>query len=294
MSTKTRQPSAAAQFLANARASLAVAIKGKVKAGNTKLPIAQDDKDTIRKELKAHHPDWLGVFYELGISTGHRTNDLASLTWDCISFEEHSLTVVVSKQTKSAQSRAYNRGFKEIRANRQAEAMAAGDAGAFMRWANADHDQLLASASNDERYRLNQLIASVEPKIDRKRLSPELVARLAAMKEKAFWGDQWVFSRALTLSNSTRLESGHHITRQTVWARFKAVFAAVAELVENSQKLSAYSLRKTYAFSIYLLTGRLAAVTQALGHAGEKVTLRYLGLDNEAEKAQIELVGGTA
>ena len=138
-------------------------------------------------------------------------------------------------------------------------------------------------------------MASAPRKVDTKRLSADLLARLAAMKDAAFWQDGFVFSRALTVSNRSRLESGYPITRSTMWARLRAVFDACAEQIANAAKLSAYSLRKSFAVALYNAAGRsVAAVMRAMGHSSEAMSLRYMGLDDEAARVQAAMVGGTA
>jgi integrase len=113
------------------------------------------------------------------------------------------------------------------------------------------------------------------------------------MKDAAFWQDGFVYSRALSASNSARLDSGKPLSRQTMWARFKGVFSAVADQVANTAKLSCYSLRKSFACALYRAAGNsVAAVMRAMGHSSEAMSLRYMGLDDEAARVQAVMVGG--
>lgn len=284
----------AAQLLAQLRQN-AAPIQSTATRTNTKAPISEPDQATIRAYIEANEPAWLLAFYDLSLETGWRTNDAASLRYDCIDWDAGTVTITVAKQTKAAQARALAKGLKEIRESRQSAALAAGDAVAYMQWGASSRDELAAAASPAELDRLATLVATAPRKVDTKRLSPDLLRRLAAMKDAAFWQDGFVFSRALTASNRSRMCSGAAITRSTMWARLRAVFDACAELVANAAKLSAYSLRKTFAVAMYRASGfSVAAVMKAMGHSSEAMSLRYMGLDDESARVQAAMVGGGA
>lgn len=289
MSTKTT----AAQLLAQFRA--AAPIQATATRTNTKAPISEPDQGTIRAYIEQHQSSWLLAFYDLSLLTGWRTADCANLRYDAIDWDAGTVTITVAKQTKAAQARALAKGLKEIREARQAAALSAGDAVAYMTWGAATRDELAAAASPAELDRLGALVASAPRRVDTKRLSADLLARLAAMKDAAFWQDGFVFSRALTVSNRSRLESGYPITRSTMWARLRAVFDACAEQIANAAKLSAYSLRKSFAVAMYRASGfSVAAVMKAMGHSSEAMSLRYMGLDDESARVQAAMVGGGA
>lgn len=284
----------AAQLLAQLRQNAAPILTTATRT-NTKSPISEPDQKTIRAHIEQHQPAWLLAFYDLSLETGWRTNDAASLRYDCIDWDAGTVTITVAKQTKAAQARAMAKGLKEIREARQSAALAAGDAVSYMQWGAAGRNELAAAASPAELDRLQTLVASAPRKVDTKRLSPDLLRRLAAMKDAAFWQDGFVFSRALTASNRSRMCSGAAITRSTMWARLRAVFDACAELVANAAKLSAYSLRKTFAVAMYRASGfSVAAVMKAMGHSSEAMSLRYMGLDDESARVQAAMVGGGA
>ena len=284
----------AAQLLAQLRQN-AAPIQSAATRTNTKAPISEPDQATIRAYIEQHQPAWLLAFYDLSLETGWRTNDCASLRYEAIDWEAGTVTITVAKQTKAAQARALAKGLKEIRESRQAAALAASDAAGFMRWSVATRDELAAAASPAELDRLQTLVASAPRKVDTKRLSPDLLRRLAAMKDAAFWQDGFVFSRALTSSNRSRMESGHAITRSTMWARMRGVFRACAEQIANAAKLSAYSLRKSFACALYRAAGNsVAAVMRAMGHSSEAMSLRYMGLDDTCAEAQAAMVRGAA
>ena len=292
MSIKTQGPAAA--LLAKLRAT-AAPIQSTATRTNTKAPISEPDQMTIRAHIEQHQPAWLLAFYDLGLQTGWRTADCANLTYDAINWEAGTVTITVAKQTKAAQARAMAKGLKEIREARQSAALAAGDAVSYMQWGAAGRDELAAAASPAELDRLTSLVATAPRKVDSKKLSPDLLARLKEMEIAAFWDDGYVFSRALTASNRSRMCSGAAITRSTMWARLRAVFDACAELVANAAKLSAYSLRKTFAVAMYRASGfSVAAVMKAMGHSSEAMSLRYMGLDDESARVQAAMVGGGA
>lgn len=289
MSTMT-----AVQLLAKLRAT-AAPVQSAPARSNTKAPISEPDQATIRDHIEQHQPAWLLAFYDLSLETGWRTADCANLRYESIDWDAGSVTITVAKQTKAAQARAMAKGLKEIRQSRQSAALAAGDAVSYMTWGAATRDELAAAATPDECNRLQTLVASAPRKVDTKRLSAGLLRRLKEMQEQAFWGDGFVFSRALTASNRSRMESGHAITRSTMWARMRSVFHACAEQIANAAKLSAYSLRKSFAVALYHAAGRsVAAVMRAMGHASEQVSLRYMGLDEAAAEAQAAMVRGAA
>lgn len=292
MSAKT-----AAQLLAQFRQT-AAPIESAAPRTNTKLPLQEVDQETIRRYLAEHEPEWLGVFYSLSLETGWRTNDVASMEWSAIDFDLGAAHITVQKQTKSAQARALTKGLRTLQAARQAEAMATGDGAAFMKWSTATRDELAAAATPEELEKLSQLVASAPRKTDKKLLSPALLARLAAMRKAAFWtsdDDNYIFSRALTNSNRTKLQSGHHITRSTMWSRMKSVISACAEVLQTAtHRLSAYSLRKSFARNMLTKTNNIAQVMELMGHSSIQMTQKYLGLLSEAEQAQAAYVGWEA
>ncbi len=282
----------AAQLLAQLRQN-AAPIQTTATRTNTKSPISEPDQKTIRAYIEQHEPGWLLAFYDVSLETGWRTADVANLRYDAIDWDAGTVTIFVAKQTKAAQARALAKGLKEIREARQSAALAAGDAVAYMKLGAATRDELAAAACPAELDRLAYLVASAPRKVDTKRLSADLLARLKGMEAAAFWGDGYVFSRALSASNSARLDSGKPLSRQTMWARFKGVFSAVAEQIANAAKLSAYSLRKSFACALYRAAGNsVAAVMRAMGHSSEAMSLRYMGLDDEAARVQAVMVGG--
>lgn len=60
--------------------------------------------------------------------------------------------------------------------------------------------------------------------------------------------------------------------------RAQQIIKKVAELVGIEKNICTHSLRKTYAFNLYKVTGSLALVMEALNHSKESITIRYLCL----------------
>lgn len=255
------------------------------------LPVAEPDQATVRQHLVDNCPAWLLAFWDISTQTGHRTGDVAGMTWSNVNWEENTVSLVIAKQSKSARARAVSKGYKMLRENRQQEALAAGDSAAFMYWARADRDTLAESASEAEINEMQRLVDGAKLKTSTLPLTPDLVERLREMKAKAFWDDGFIFSRALTESNSTRLESGKSISRQTFWKRFRDVFDTLKEKIANAVRLSVYSTRKTYCRNIYEEGGHDVATVMALtGHSSELMVLKYLGVEAAASKVHNRMI----
>jgi integrase len=288
--TRTReQGKSAASALAARIAERTTTMTTTAPGSNTKAPLMAADVPAVRAVLKASQPAWLLAYFDLSLETGWRTADVANLRYDAINWAEGTVTITVAKQTRAAQTRAQSKGLREVREELKAQAFAAGDFGAYMAWDRATADEVAEQVTEAQVDRIAQLVGSARQKVDTKKISPALLKRLAAMRDAAFWADGFVFSRALTSSNSSRLQSGAAITRQTVWARLRGVFDSLAGSL--GAKLSAYSLRKAFAVALYHASGKsLAVVMKAMGHSSEAMSLRYMGMDDEAARLQALMV----
>ena len=60
--------------------------------------------------------------------------------------------------------------------------------------------------------------------------------------------------------------------------RVQQIIKKVGELCGIEQNINSHSMRKTYAFCLYKITGSLALVMEALNHSKESITIRYLCL----------------
>nr|MBC8233816.1 tyrosine-type recombinase/integrase [bacterium] len=91
---------------------------------------------------------------------------------------------------------------------------------------------------------------------------------------------QWYQQQGIKLSDETPLflsQKGGEITRQHAHDIFSKAFSAA----KLQGKVSAHSLRKTYANKLLQQGGNLYAVKEALGHASVQTTQDYLGIGEE-------------
>ncbi|MGL6124681.1 MAG: tyrosine-type recombinase/integrase [Shewanella sp.] len=254
-------------------------------ANNTKSAIAEPDQATVKTYIRKHCAAWLSDFFSLSVCTGWRTQDCASLTSDCIDWETGKVTITISKQTKAAESRSYAKALEVVRESRKAQAVAVGDSNGYMVWSAASRDTVAESLTEDEQNQVGQAVANAPRKVDTKQLPAGLVKRLRALADQNPY-DNYIFSSTLTQSNRCISRTGS-ITRQTIWAHMKQVFAALAGTIANAAKLSAYSLRKTFAINMLAAAkGNISIVMALFGHSTISMTTRYLGLDSDAEALQ--------
>jgi site-specific recombinase XerD len=95
---------------------------------------------------------------------------------------------------------------------------------------------------------------------------------------------QWYQGQGIKLSEETPLflsQKGGEITRQHAHDILNKAFT-IAKL---QGKVSAHSLRKTYANKLLQQGGNLYAVKEALGHASVQTTQDYLGIDEDQLRA---------
>jgi len=260
---------------------------------NTKQPIY----DRIEQQKLCGHiakncAKWVEVFYRLSIATGWRTTDVSEIQYTDIDFTAGTCSIVVNKQTRAAEARAFSKSLESVRATRKRAALVSGDSGAYMRWDAATRDELIATLTTDEQDAAARAVAAAPVKRDTKHLPRSLLTTLADMR-KHNHHDDYVFSRSQTPSNRARNMTGC-VTRQSVWAQFKGVFEWFALEVNRALKLSAYSLRKCFAFNMLRgTTGKennIAETMQLFGHSSVAMTMKYLGLASQAEQLQLSMV----
>lgn len=74
--------------------------------------------------------------------------------------------------------------------------------------------------------------------------------------------------------------------------RVQQIIKKIGELCGIEQNINSHSMRKTYAFCLYKITGSLALVMEALNHSKESITIRYLCLSelmiNDATEAMAD------
>ena len=74
--------------------------------------------------------------------------------------------------------------------------------------------------------------------------------------------------------------------------RCQQIIKGVAELVGIDENVNPHSMRKTFAYNLYKVTGNnIGLVMEALNHSKEAITLRYLCLIDEMLDNGIELLG---
>lgn len=256
---------------------------------NSKLPIAECDQKAVRAKIRKDCPEWMALFHEVSLITGWRTSDVCALSFSDIDFDTGRAEIVVQKQSKAAQSRALTKFIEGQRAARKASAMAAGDFQEYMRLDAATRDDLAAELTPEQVEQARAAVQAAKLKTDSKTLPDHLIAKLRNLRERNHF-DVFIFSRRLCASNRARGQEGH-ITRQSVWKWYSAVFEALKDTIQNASRLSSYSTRKTFACAILKAAGGDVATVMAMfGHSSIQMSLRYLGLDDAGERAHKAMI----
>lgn len=280
--------SIAATLLAGFRAAAPIQNASPART-NSKLPIAECDTKAVRAKIRKDCPDWMALFHELSLVTGWRTNDVCALTFDSIDFGTGRAEIIVQKQSKAAQSRAFSKFIETQRTARKAAAMTAGNFQEYMRLDAATRDDLAAELTQEQIEQAAAAVQAAKLKTDSKTLPDHLIAKLRNLRERNHF-DVFIFSRRLCASNRARGQEGH-ITRQSVWKWYSAVFEALKDTIQNASRLSSYSTRKTFACAILKAAGGDVATVMAMfGHSSIQMSLRYLGLDDAGERAHRTMV----
>lgn len=141
--------SIAATLLAGFRAAAPIQNASPART-NSKLPIAECDTKAVRAKIRKDCPDWMALFHELSLVTGWRTNDVCALTFDSIDFGTGRAEIIVQKQSKAAQSRAFSKFIETQRTARKAAAMMAGNFQEYMRLDAATRDDLAAELTQEQ------------------------------------------------------------------------------------------------------------------------------------------------
>lgn len=268
------------------------------KKTNTKQPIYElDDQRAILDRIKDTLDPTYSLWWRVAVSTGWRTADVCRLQFSDINFDDGTATIVVAKQTKAAEARAYNKALKTYRDELKRQAAMSGDLNRYMQLDQLDHKQLLDSdmITIEQRAELEALITDAVSrapvKRDTKTLPKNVLNEIMERMERNIF-DDYVFSRRLMAANSIKNKDGH-LSRVGVWKALKAVFTWFTNAIGKKLKLSAYSSRKTFAYR--MLRGKsgreqnLTEVMQAFGHSSIQMTMKYLGLSSKADELQREL-----
>ncbi|MGL5291406.1 MAG: tyrosine-type recombinase/integrase [Vibrionaceae bacterium] len=259
---------------------------------NTKSPLTELDQAALRAHIASSAAPWLLAFYDLSLATGWRTNDVCSMRFSDIDFKEGTAGIIVAKQTKQAQARALTKSIEAVRTAQKAAAVAAGDAVAYMLLDNATHDQIVAGMTAEQKEQAFAAVSKAKVKTDNKALPSHLLQLLAAMQqERGAQANDYIFSRALSCSRNGTDKTDGHLSRVTIYTHMKKAIAAVAEKLETAaKKLSAYSLRKSFAINLLAVAGSIEIVMAAFGHSSTAITQRYLNLNDSVKKYQLEMI----
>lgn len=264
----------------------------------TKQPIYEAaEQQALMAHIKRTQPEWLALFWQISVATGWRTSDVCRLSYSSIDWNDGTATIRVSKQTLSAESRAYRKGLTIVKESRKRAALLNNDPNEYMRIDATDVVSFAEGLSAEEEAMIAELVAAAPVKTDRKKLPAALLDKLKH-RQQLNLVDDFVFSRSQTESNRSRGLDGC-VTRQAVWKRLVSVFAWFAKEINGKLKLSAYSARKCFAYAMYQAaekagqSGLMAACT-ALGHGSPEVTRRYLGLSSIVENLQAKMAEAVA
>ncbi|MGL5251140.1 MAG: tyrosine-type recombinase/integrase [Enterovibrio sp.] len=272
--------------------AITIAAKAQQDNGNTKAPLTEMDQEALRSHIAANSASWLLAFYDISLATGWRTNDVCSMKFSDIDFDTGIASIVISKQTKQAQARALSSVIESVRSYQLEKAAASGDSFAYMAINRATHDQLVDMMTMEQKEWAFETVAKAKVKTDSKALPDHLLRLLANMMlERGMASSDYIFSRALSCSRNGTDKTDGHLSRVTVWSHMKKAIEAVAEKLETvAKKLSAYSLRKSFAINLLKVSKSIEIVMAAFGHSSTAITQRYLNLNDSAQKYQLEMI----
>lgn len=264
---------------------------------NTKSPIYDRiEQQKVLSRIESELDPMYSLFWRVSIATGWRTSDCLELEFNNVNFDTGIASIVVNKQTRAAEARAFNKVLLDWKQQLKKDAALQGDAKRHMVVDTCDHVNIQSLMTVEQVNKLGvDLQAAVNNapvKRDSKKL-PKVVLDMIKDRMNKNHHDEFIFSRSLSSSNRAVNESGH-ITRQAVWKGLQAVFTWFKAEINGALKLSAYSTRKTFAYRMLRgITGKdnnIAEVMQAFGHSSIQITFKYLGLASKADELQAAMV----
>ena len=250
------------------------------KGSRTMTPVYdRDEQRKLRERIQQTQPEWLLLWWDISVCTGWRTSDVCNFRYSCINWETGQATIVVAKQTKSAEARATRKGIEIVRQQRKDAARMAGDHIAYMHWDSVSCDELAAIMTGAEQAVVFELVSKADVKHDTKQLPPNIIKRLRGRMDVNFADDDLVFSRSQIESNRCLSLEGS-VSRQTIWKKLHSVMQWFAGFINAKLRLSAYSSRKIAAFNLMNAGGEqgLLIASEMLGHSNPAVTRTYLQL----------------
>ena len=263
---------------------------------NTKQPIYDRiEQDKVMGRIEKTLDPMFALFWRVSIATGWRTSDVCELRFSDIDFNTGKATIVVNKQTKAAEARAYNKCLKLAQERMKKAAAMAGDLHQYMIIDQTSYKDIMEVMTPDQvttlESELLKAVSTAPQKIDTKKLPVKVLDEIKARQEANIF-DDYVFSRRLMRSHRAKNESGH-CSRQGVWKALKTVFVWFSAEVNGALKLSAYSSRKTFAYN--MMKGKdgkgnfVSEVCEAFGHSSLSITFKYLSLQSKADELQAQM-----
>lgn len=268
------------------------------KKSNTKMPIyKKGDQERIESRIKAVLDESYWLWYRVSVDTGWRTTDCCELKFSDINFETGEVCITVNKQTRSATARAANATMKKWHTTLMNRAFMSGDATLYMKINEAGYKGIEQFLTEDDIGKFEadviNAVNNADVKRDKRKLSKVALDAIKERMERNIW-DDYVFSRHLLKSNRAKNVDGC-LTRQSIWKAMKSVFTWFVGKIVGTDKLSAYSTRKTYAYNLLQKAREagkdgLSIVCDSLGHSSISMTKKYLGLATDAEELQAAMV----
>jgi integrase len=264
---------------------------------NTKSPIYDRiEQQKVLSHIEETLDPMYALYWRLGVATGWRLSDILELEFSDIDFTTGKASIVVNKQTKSAEARAFNKVLATWKQKVKQLAAMNGDHTRYMQADMIDIKDISSLLNEEQTEQLEQdlikAVSNAPIKRDTKQLPAkclELIAERQAMNHH----DNFIFSRSLMTSNRARNVNGR-VARQGIWKGLDKVFDWFKDNVNACLKLSAYSTRKTFAYR--MLKGvngteqNISEVMQAFGHSSIAMTMKYLGLASKADDLQTSLL----
>lgn len=262
----------------------------------TKSPIYDRiEQQKVLTRIEEKLDPMYSLFWRVSVATGWRTSDVLELEFNNIDFDTGIASIIVNKQTKAAEARAFNKVLANWKQQLKKEAVHNSDQTRYMNIDMCEIKDIQSFMTVEQvsqlEIDLQQAVNNAPVKRDSKKL-PSKVLELIRVRMQKNHHDDYVFSRSLSSSNRAVNIDGH-ITRQSVWKGLKAVFDWFSKAVNGALKLSAYSSRKTFAYRMLKgVTGKennIAETMQAFGHSSISMTMKYLGLASKADELQAQL-----
>jgi integrase len=267
------------------------------KTTNQKQPIySRKQQKIILNKIKGTLDPYYLLFWEISVATGWRTSDVLRMLFKNINLKTGDATIIISKQTKAAEARAFRAVLTSYKERLKKQVIAENDHAQYMKIDMCPLDKINELLTPDELKELKKDLIKAINKApvmrDKKRL-PNHVLKIIKERTKTNKKDSFIFSKSLAFANTLNRRVGH-ISRQTIWAGLKSVFIWFKNTINSKLNLSAYSSRKTFAYrmlkGVSLDQNNISEVMEAFGHSSVKMTFKYLCLESNAQQLQNALL----